>query len=203
MRMKTSAFARLLVLGLAGCGSPPAPAVEVVVPAPSAAPSEVPARPVTPPAPPPIRFNLADAGGAEVLMILEALSGKKTKVDADAEPALGAARITITNEEEIEPRAAVKMIVAALAGRGMVVEEEEHRWSVHRAPSVDSRPRCVRAGGTCVGPAAIRARPSAPCAPGMHRVDDVVLPGEPAQHPPACYGIRLGEEACCVRDATP
>jgi hypothetical protein len=203
MRMKTSALARLLVLGLAGCGSPPAPAVEVVVPAPGAAPPEVPARPVTPPAPQPIRFNLAEAGGAEVLTILAALSAKGTKVDADAEPALDAARITITNEGEIEPRAAVQMIVAALAARGLAVEEEEHRWRVHRAPSADPRPRCVRAGGVCVGPAAIHARPTAPCAPGMRRVDDVALPGEPPQHPPACYGIRLGEEACCVRDATP
>jgi len=60
---------------------------------------------------------------------------------------------------------------------------------------VDSRPRCIQAGGVCVGPAAIAANPQAPCAAGMHRVDDVAIPG----NSPACLGIPLGEEACCVK----
>jgi hypothetical protein len=66
-------------------------------------------------------------------------------------------------------------------------------------PPEDSRPRCVKAGGTCVGPAAIAAHPSAPCADGMHRVDDVVIPGEGSAHSPACFGIPMGEEACCMK----
>lgn len=58
-------------------------------------------------------------------------------------------------------------------------------------------PRCVRAGGTCVGMAAVRANPKAPCPPGMHKVTDVsVAPGEEAA--PLCLGIHTGEEACCM-----
>jgi hypothetical protein len=85
------------------------------------------------------------------------------------------------------------------------------RWLVliaacHRAPappptpgsgSAFTGPRCVLAGGTCVGPAAIQANPSAPCAPGLHRVDDVPAP---AGRDPACLGIPTGEEACCMPD---
>jgi hypothetical protein len=58
------------------------------------------------------------------------------------------------------------------------------------------QPRCLAAGGRCVGPAAIQANPSAPCAAGSHRVDDVPVPG----HEPACLGIPTGEEACCMPD---
>lgn len=61
--------------------------------------------------------------------------------------------------------------------------------------AVDTRPRCIQAGGVCVGPAAIAANPRAPCAAGMHRVDDVAIPG----NSPACLGIPLGEEACCIK----
>jgi hypothetical protein len=67
------------------------------------------------------------------------------------------------------------------------------------APSPPATPRCLRAGGICVGPAAIAASPNAPCPAGRHRVDDVAIvdPGPPK---PACFGIPLGEEACCVPD---
>ncbi len=58
------------------------------------------------------------------------------------------------------------------------------------------QPRCLAAGGRCVGPAAIEANPSAPCAAGSHRVDDVPVPGGE----PACLGIPTGEEACCMPD---
>lgn len=57
-----------------------------------------------------------------------------------------------------------------------------------------SAPRCVVAGGRCVGPAAIRANPTAPCPPGFDRVDRVEAPGDT----PPCLGMRLGEEACCM-----
>jgi hypothetical protein len=68
-------------------------------------------------------------------------------------------------------------------------------------PPAPAGPRCIRAGGTCVGPAAIAANPAAPCAPGMHRVDDVTIAGDAVGHAPACFGIPLGEEACCMPDA--
>lgn len=70
--------------------------------------------------------------------------------------------------------------------------------STPSSPSAPRRPRCERAGGKCVGPAAIAAHPTAPCPPGMKRVDDVSIPGEPADRNPACLGIPLGEEACCL-----
>ncbi len=58
-------------------------------------------------------------------------------------------------------------------------------------------PRCVRAGGTCVGMAAVRANPKAPCPAGMHKVTDVsALAGE--EPAPLCMGTRTGEEACCM-----
>lgn len=58
-------------------------------------------------------------------------------------------------------------------------------------------PRCVRAGGTCVGMAAVRANPKAPCPAGMHKVTDVsAAPGE--ESTPLCMGTRSGEEACCM-----
>lgn len=58
-------------------------------------------------------------------------------------------------------------------------------------------PRCVRAGGTCVGMAAVRANPKAPCPAGMHKVTDVsAAPGE--ESTPLCMGTRTGEEACCM-----
>src|ERR1700722_8905765 len=62
-------------------------------------------------------------------------------------------------------------------------------------PTPISAPRCERAGGKCVGPAAIGANPTAPCAPGMHRVDDVAVDDATGEHTPACFGIPLGEEA--------
>jgi hypothetical protein len=34
----------------------------------------------------------------------------------------------------------------------------------------------------------------------MHRVDDVTLPNDEHKDSPACAGIRLGEEACCMPD---
>ncbi|MBP9086377.1 MAG: hypothetical protein KBG15_09695 [Kofleriaceae bacterium] len=68
------------------------------------------------------------------------------------------------------------------------------------APEALASPRCVRAGGRCVGPSAIAANPVAPCAAGMHRVDDVKIPGGPVETRPACWGIPLGEEACCMPD---
>jgi len=67
---------------------------------------------------------------------------------------------------------------------------------VAETPKPIEGPRCIAAGGRCVGPAAIAAHPSAPCPAGMHRVDDV-LPRGPM---PACYGIPHGEEACCMPD---
>ncbi len=62
----------------------------------------------------------------------------------------------------------------------------------------DSRARCERAGGKCVGPAAIAVNPTAPCPTGMRRVDDVTLVGESPESTPACLGIPFGEEACCI-----
>jgi hypothetical protein len=59
-------------------------------------------------------------------------------------------------------------------------------------------PRCIRAGGKCVGPATIARNPAAPCPAGMRRVDDVVIDGGPRETAPACFGIPLGEEACCM-----
>jgi len=57
-------------------------------------------------------------------------------------------------------------------------------------------PACIIAGGMCVGPAAMAANPSAPCAAGMHRVDRIA-----ADDPqPPCLGIPTGEEACCMPD---
>ncbi|MFT3698747.1 MAG: hypothetical protein QM831_36710 [Kofleriaceae bacterium] len=69
----------------------------------------------------------------------------------------------------------------------------------HSDAASDTRPRCIQAGGMCVGPAAIQANPSAPCAAGYHRVDDVTLPTDRPGHAPACLGIPMGEEACCIK----
>jgi len=86
-------------------------------------------------------------------------------------------------------------LVVALAA-ACSADSLQHRAS-SPSPTPATSPRCVAAGGTCVGPAAIQANPGAPCPQGLHRVDDVAIAGTE----PACLGIPLGEEACCMPDA--
>jgi hypothetical protein len=74
----------------------------------------------------------------------------------------------------------------------------DHGAPCQAPPAPSPIPRCIRAGGTCVGPAAIQASPASPCPPGMRRVDDVTLPGAAPETTPACLGIPFGEEACCM-----
>jgi hypothetical protein len=88
----------------------------------------------------PVTMNLDDAEGDILMRAISNIVKKPVKVDADAQPLLDCAVVTVRSGR-VTASAAVRAVAAALRPKGLVVTETARAIEVRRAP--DARP-CSR-----------------------------------------------------------
>jgi hypothetical protein len=177
---KMAPAALLLCLGAGGCpddrpapqgnvaqAEPSPPAFSGATPTPPSAaatdpgPASMDPAGAGPPSAKEVNMNLEDATVAQVLQVLQNLSGKPVEITPEAQPIADCATVTIRNPDKMPIATALNQIVRAVRPSGLIVERAPGGWKVRAAadaPPCSAKPgSSAGAGGKATSPLLLEA----------------------------------------------